>query len=97
LGGKIMDDISKKVDPEAIKRAVNILKRSVGEKDVSKLEETFKNKNNLNALASKFSEKELEEIIKIINNPAMMQKKNASVPAMHIYLHRAVTSVTSHL
>lgn len=69
-----MDDISKKVDPEAIKRAVNILKRSVGEKDVSKLEETFKNKNNLNALASKFSEKELEEIIKIINNPAMMQK-----------------------
>jgi hypothetical protein len=69
-----MDDISKKIDPEAIKRAVNILKRSVGEKDVSKLEETFKNKNNLNALASKFSEKELEEIIKIINNPAMMQK-----------------------
>jgi aspartate carbamoyltransferase regulatory subunit len=69
-----MDDISKKIDPEAIKRAVNILKRSVGEKDVAKLEETFKNKNNLNALASKFSEKELEEIIKIINNPAMMQK-----------------------
>ncbi|MDF2685259.1 MAG: hypothetical protein K0S55_440 [Clostridia bacterium] len=69
-----VDDKTKKIDPAALEKAINILKQSLSEKEVAKLEETFNNKNNLNALASKFSDKQLEDILKIVNNPAMMQK-----------------------
>lgn len=69
-----MDDYSNKINPEALEKAINLLKRSLSEKEVAKLEENFKNKKNLNALASKFSDKQLQEILQVVNNPAMLQK-----------------------
>lgn len=69
-----MDDKTKKIDEAALERAINALKQSLNPKDVAKLEDTFKDKKNIESLASKFSDKDLAEILKVINNPALMQK-----------------------
>lgn len=69
-----MDDKSKKIDGAALEKAINYLKQSLSEKEIAKLEETFSNKKNLESLASKFSEKDLEEVLKVINNQEMMRK-----------------------
>lgn len=76
-----MDGKSNKIDGAALERAINYLKKSLNEKEIAKLEETFSNKKNIEALASKFSERDLEEVLKVINNPDMMKKILGSAKA----------------
>lgn len=68
-----MDDITKKIAPEKLQAAVELLRGTVGETEAKKLEAAAKNGDVLRELTRNLSDKDMETVVKVINNPEALK------------------------
>lgn len=67
------EDMLKKVDPKKVEKAVEILRNQVGDNEAKKIEGAFKNDEQMQNLTKNLGPKEMEMVVKVMNNPEALR------------------------
>lgn len=66
--------MDRQIDENALNNAVNMLKRSLGNKERSNAEKLVSDPQTMKKLAAALSDKDMAKVNKVINDPAMLNK-----------------------
>ncbi len=67
------DDIFSKVDKDKLEKAVQLLKDKLGPAAAAKIDSTMSDPQMISNLTSKMSQKDMDNVIRLINNPMAMK------------------------
>ena len=68
-----MDDITKKVAPENLKAAIELLRSRLGEKEAQKLQQAAQNGDALKEMTKNLSAKDMDTVVKVLNSPEALK------------------------
>ena len=68
-----MEDFTKKINPKQLESAVEMLRGSLGNKEAEKIKQAAENSDAFRELTKNISEKDLDMVVKVINNPEALK------------------------
>ena len=68
-----MEDFTKKINPTHLESAVEMLRGSLGNKEAEKIKQAAENSDAFRELTKNISEKDLDMVVKVINNPEALK------------------------